>query len=93
MAMAETVKIGEEQKRRLEKYLARLLIEHDRKIPFQEALGQAVDHAISDERFTRKLLGGAPLEEDYAWRMLEKPKKMGIRDLSRDIDKWVYGGG
>jgi hypothetical protein len=91
--MAETVKIGEGQKRRLERYLARLLIEHDRKIPFQEALGKAVDYAISDEKFTEGLIGRIPLEEDYAWKMLDKPKDMSIQDLSENIDKWVYGGG
>ena len=89
--MAETVKIGRDQKRKLERYLARLLIEHDRKIPFQEALGNAVDHALSDEKFTERLIGRVPLEEDYAWKMLDKPRDMDIRDLSKNIDRWLYG--
>ena len=89
--MTETVKIGEEQKRRLERFLAKLFIEHDKKISFQEALSQAVDHALEDEKFSQELIGVPPLEEDYAWKMLEEPKHTGIEDLSEDIDRWIYG--
>ncbi len=90
--MAETVKIGEEQKKRLERLLARLLIERDKKISFQEALSRAVDHALEDEGFVQKLAGTPSLEEDYAWQMLDRPKRTGIRDLSEGIDRWLYGG-
>lgn len=90
--MSLTVKIGEEQKKKLERLLAKLLIEQDRKVSLQEALSQAVDHALEDEGFVEKLAGTASLEEDYAWQMLEKPKHTGIKDLSEEIDRWVYGG-
>jgi len=90
--MSQTVKIGEEQKKKLERLLAKLLREQDRKLSFQEALSQAVDHALEDERLVQKLAGTTPLEEDYAWQMLEKPKHTGIEDLSEEIERWVYGG-
>lgn len=44
----ETVKIGEDQKRRREELLAKLIIERDKNIPFHDALGKVVDHAIDD---------------------------------------------
>ncbi len=90
--MTETVKIGEDQKRRLERLIAKLLIQRDKKVSFQEALSQAVDHALEDEDFVEKLAGTASLEEDYAWQMLDKPKHTGIQDLSEATDRWIYGG-
>ncbi len=65
-------------------------MERDKKITFQEALSKSVDHAIDDDEYIQDLLGTQPLEEEYAWRMLDKPRHTGIKDLSSDIDKWLY---
>jgi len=32
-----------------------------------------------------------PLEEDPAWKKLEKPKRWGIKDSSKRIDEFLYG--
>jgi len=31
------------------------------------------------------------MEEDYAWKMLNKPLKWGIKDASINIDEHLYG--
>jgi len=72
--------------------VAKLLIQQDVKVSLQEALGRAVDHALEDEGSVEELAGTAVLEEDYAWPVLEKPRHTGIKDLSKDIHPWVYGG-
>ena len=32
-----------------------------------------------------------PLEEDYAWKMLDKPLDWGITDTSKTVDYYLYG--
>lgn len=90
--MSTTVKLDEDRKRKLEKLLAELLIEREKKIPLQEALGKAVDRALEDEDFLKDLAELPSLEEDPGWKMLKKPKHWGIEDSSEDIDKHLYGG-
>jgi len=89
--MATTVKIDEEHKRKLERYLASLLLERGQKISMQRALGAMVDHALKCEKFAQELEELPPLEEDPAWIAIHNPKNWGIKDLSENIDKWVYG--
>lgn len=83
--------MDEKHKEKLERFLAKLLLKRGKKISMQHALGLMVDHAIGDEEFAQKLEGLPPLEEDPAWKLLDKPKRTGIKDLSVGIDKWVYG--
>ncbi len=90
--MATTVKIDEEHKQKLERYLASRLIKRGEKIPMQKALGMMVDHALECEKFAEKLEELPPLEEDPAWKMLQKPKNWGVKDASEKIDEYVYGG-
>ena len=87
-----TVKIEKEQKEKLERFLATLLLNRGKKIPIQRLLGLMIDHAIEDEKFIQKFEGLPPLEQDPAWIFLRKPKNWGVEDLSENIDKYVYGG-
>jgi len=89
--VATTVKIDEEHKQKLERYLASLLLKRGEKIPMQKALGAMVDHALECEEFAQKLEKLPPLEEDPAWKLLNKPKNWGVRDASERIDEYVYG--
>lgn len=89
--MATTVKMDEEHKQKLERYLASLLLKRGQKISMQHALGAMVDHALECEEFAQKLEELPPLEEDPAWIALHKPIRTGIKDLSENIDKYVYG--
>lgn len=85
------MKMDENHKEKLERFLAKLLLKRGKKISMQHALGLMVDHALGDEEFARKLEGLPPLEEDPAWKLLDKPKNWGVKDSSEDIDKYVYG--
>lgn len=89
--MAATVKIDEEHKQKLERYLATLLLKRGEKIPMQHALGAMVDHALECEKFAEKFEKLPPLEEDPAWIAIHKPKNWKVEDLSENIDKYVYG--
>jgi len=90
--VATTVKIDEEHKQKLERFLASHLLKRGEKIPMQRALGAMVDHALECEKFAEKLEKLPPLEEDPAWKMLKKPMNWGVRDASEKIDEYVYGG-
>lgn len=85
------MKIDEEHKQKLERYLASRLLKGGQKISIQHALHMAIDHALECEKFAEKLEELPPLEEDPAWKMLQKPIRTGIKDLSENIDKYVYG--
>lgn len=89
--MATTVKIGQEHKEKLERFLAKMLLKRGRKITIQDALGLMVDHALGCEEFARELEELPPLEEDPAWVAIHKPMRTGIEDLSQNIDKYLYG--
>jgi len=90
--VATTVKIDEEKKEKLERFLASFLLERGEKVSMQKALGMMVDHALECEKFIEKLGELPPLEEDPAWKLLNKPKNWGVRDASERIDEYVYGG-
>ncbi|MEM3402120.1 MAG: hypothetical protein QXH08_02705 [Candidatus Hadarchaeales archaeon] len=89
--MATTVKIDEEHKQKLERYLAYHFLKWGEKISIQRALGMMIDHVLECEKFAEKVEKLPPLEEDPAWIALHKPLRTGIKDLSKNIDKWVYG--
>lgn len=89
--MAKGVRMDEMHKEKLERFLAKLLLKRGEKISMQRALGLMVDHALECKGFVEKLERLPPLEEDPAWILLHKPKNWGVKDLSENIDKWVYG--
>ena len=86
-----TVKMDEEHKEKLERFLASILLKRGEKVSMQRALGLMVDHALECKGFAEKLERLPPLEEDPAWKMLNKPKNWGVSDASEKIDEYVYG--
>jgi hypothetical protein len=90
--LTTTVKIEENKKEKLDKFLASILLKEGIKITLQEALGLIVDYAIENEEdFIKRLRELPPLEEDYAWKALENPLHWGVKDSSKRIDETLYG--
>lgn len=91
-AMTVTVKLDEQRKKSLDKFLASLLVEEGIKVTLQEALGLMVDYTLENQKeFVKKLKGLPPLEEDPAWKMLHTPDDWGVADASEKIDEYLYG--
>ena len=91
--MTVTVKIEDDKKDKVDRFLASLLLQEGIKITLQEAIGLMVDYALENEdEIIRKLKELPSLEEDPAWENLERPKHWGIKDSSKRIDEFVYGG-
>ncbi|MFQ6075104.1 MAG: hypothetical protein ACE5Z5_03060 [Candidatus Bathyarchaeia archaeon] len=90
--MTTTVKIEDDKKERLDRFLASMLLKEGVKITLQEALGLMVDYALENEDdFVRRIRELPPLEEDPAWKMLESPEHWGVTDSSKRIDEFLYG--
>jgi len=90
--MSATVKIEQEKKEKLDKFLASLLLREGIKITIQEALSLMIDYALeNEERIIQKLKALPPLEEDPAWKAIENPTHWGIKDSSKRIDEFLYG--
>jgi len=87
-----TIKIEDEKKEKLDKFIASLLLQEGVKITLQEAVGLMVDYALeNEEEFKRKLKELPPLEEDIAWKALENPVHWRIKDSSKRVDEFLYG--
>ena len=90
--LTATIKIEEEKKTKVDRFLASLLLQEGIKISLQEAIGLMVDYALeNEEEIIRKLKELPPLEDDPAWKTLENPKHWGIKDSSKRVDKFLYG--
>ncbi|MHA1380084.1 MAG: hypothetical protein ACTSRG_17060 [Candidatus Helarchaeota archaeon] len=90
--MAKTIKINDETKRRIEELQAKILIYQKRKINQQEILEKLLDFSLANSKIIFGLLEELELKrEDYAWKMLNRPLKWGIKDASINIDKHLYG--
>jgi hypothetical protein len=90
--MTVTIKIDNDKKRKLDRFLAQLLLKEGKKITLQEAVGVMIDHALENEdEFTQNLKKLPPLEEDSLWKMTQNAKHLGIKDLSTNIDEHLYG--
>jgi len=87
-----TVKLDEDRKRALDKFLASLIVEEGVKVTLQEALGLMVDYSLENrDELAKRIKKLPPLEEDPAWKMLEKPDDWGVEDASERIDEYLYG--
>jgi len=87
-----TIKIEQQKKEKLDKFLASLLLREDIKITLQEALSLIIDYALeNEEEIIKKLKELPPLEEDPAWKTIENPTHWGIKDSSKRIDEYLYG--
>ncbi|MEQ9715183.1 MAG: hypothetical protein ACTSSP_10075 [Candidatus Asgardarchaeia archaeon] len=94
--MSITVKIDKKINAELEKMIAKLLIEKGIKISKKKALEAAIKFALKNKTSFLKELGieenKISVEDDIAWKLLNKPKKWGIKDASISIDRVLYGG-
>lgn len=90
--MVATVKLDEERKRALDRFLASLIVEGGVKVNLQEALGLMVDYSLENrDEFVKRIKKLPPLEDDPAWTMLNKPDDWGVEDTSEKIDEYLYG--
>ncbi len=90
--MTVTIKIDDDKKQKIDRFLAKLMLQEGRKVTIQEAVGVMIDNALDDEEaFTENFKELPPLEEDPAWRLLETPKHWGVKDASTRIDEYLYG--
>ena len=90
--LTATIKIEEEKKTKVDRFLASLLLQEGIKISLQEAIGLMVDYALeNEEEIIRKLKELPPLEADPAWKTLENPKHWGVKDSSKRVDEFLYG--
>ncbi|MEX0568800.1 MAG: hypothetical protein Q6363_006530 [Candidatus Njordarchaeota archaeon] len=87
-----TLRIDDKVNRRLEEFLAQVLLRWGIKIDKKTFVEKAILRAIRDQEFIRELVGNdLPLENDPAWTLLDKPKKWGVEDASTKIDEYLYG--
>lgn len=90
--MTLTIKIDDQKKKKLDRFIAQLLLKEGKKVTIQEAVGAMIDHALEDEDdFMAHFKELPPLEEDPLWKMIETPKHLGIKDLSTSVDQYLYG--
>ncbi len=90
--MTFTIKIDECKKQKLDRFLAKLLLREGKKVTIQEAVGAMIDHALEDEEhFMGHFHELPPLEEDPLFKLMQNPKFLGIKDLSVNIDEYLYG--
>ncbi len=87
-----TIKIDNNRKMKLEKFVASLLMKEGIKITLQEALGLMIDYSLEKkDEFVERIKSLPPLEKDPAWKMLEKPDDWGVSDASETVDQYLYG--
>ena len=85
--MTVTIKIDNDKKQKIDRFLAHLMLNEGKKVTIQEAVGVMIDNALEDEAaFTQNFKALPALEEDPAWKMLENPKHWGVSDASTRID-------
>ncbi len=90
--MTVTLKLDDERKRKVKKFLASLLLGQGVKLTLQEALGLMVDFSLERrEELIQRLRSLTPLAKDPAWKMLKKPDDWGVTDASERLDKILYG--
>ena len=89
--MTTTVRLNDQLKREIENLQAQLLIIQHRKLTQQEIIKKLIEFAL---KFTVNIFGtleeNKPVEDDYAFKMLDKPLKWGIKGSSINIDEKLY---
>ncbi len=92
MSLAVAIKIEEEKKAKVDRFLASIMLEDNIKVTMQEAVGLMIDYALENkEEIIKKFKELPALEDDPAWNLIEKPKNWGVKDASEKIDEIVYG--
>ena len=90
--MTATIKLDDEKKQKVDRFLAQLLLREGKKVTLQEAVGLMVDYALENEdSFMENFEKLPPLKEDPIWKMIENPKHWGVKDASTRIDECLYG--
>lgn len=90
--MSSSVKLDRRRKESIEAFLASLILEKRLKVTFQEALGLMVDYSLENREEIMKRLKRLPLlEDDPAWKALQKPEDWGVEDASERVDEYLYG--
>jgi hypothetical protein len=91
--MVTTVKLDENRKEALDRFLASLILKSGVKVGVQEILGLMVDYSLENsDELIKRIRKLPPLEDDPAWRMLKEPDNWGVEDASEKIDEYLYGG-
>ena len=92
LIQTQSLKLEDDKKEKLDRFLAKLLVEENIRVTLQELVGVIVDFAFeNEEEFIKRLKELPPLEEDLAWKALENPMHWGIKDSSKRIDEFLYG--
>jgi hypothetical protein len=90
--MTLTIKIDYCKKKKLDRFLAKVLLRDGKKVTIQEAVGVMIDQALENEdEFMQRFKELPPLEEDPLWKMMENPKHLCVKNLSTNIDEYLYG--
>ena len=90
--IAQSVRIDRDRKRSLERFVAALIIDEGLKVTLQEAMGIMLDFSMENkEEIVKRLRHIPPLEQDAAWKLLQKPDDWGVADASERIDEVLYG--
>jgi hypothetical protein len=90
--MTLTIKIDDSKKKKIDRFIAKLVLQEGKKVTIQEAVGAMIDHALEDEdEFMTQFKELPPIEEDPLFKMMENPKHLKINDLSTTIDEHLYG--
>jgi len=59
----------------------------------EELISRTIEFAMRRlDEFAEEIKQLPPLEEDPAWKMLQRPVRWGIRDASVRVDECLYGG-
>jgi hypothetical protein len=88
-----SVKISEDDKKKLEKFQALLTIEGDGKASQQNILSAIIDYAYNRrEELLRKLSGiKLPLSDDEFKKLLSLVDDWGVETRAEEIDRYLYG--
>ena len=90
--MTISIKIEERKKAKVDRFLASLMLQENKKITTQEAIGLMIDYALENqEELIKKIKQLPALEDDPAWKALNHPKHCGVKDSSTKIDEFAYG--
>lgn len=89
--MTITLKLNDQLKKEIEKLQDLILIHQQKKLTQQEIIVRLIKFSLN---FAENIFGvleeKGSIEADYAWKMLKKPLKWGIKDASIKIDEHLY---
>ena len=90
--MAE-VKLEGTVKELLETLLEEVRARNGVRLTAEELISRAIEFAMRRiDEFAEEIKELPPLEEDPAWKMLQRPVRWGVRDASVRVDECLYGG-